>query len=132
MWRAIDGEPIGKLEGNYDSAASLAFSPDGTHLTVGNEQGQIEIWQVRDRTPLLKMETAQGGRILGLAYSSDGSRLASGARDGTIGLWSANDGKLLSSLTGHSTLACDLAFSPDGTLLATGSWDGTIRLWGVH
>jgi U3 small nucleolar RNA-associated protein 18 len=36
-----DKTPLGRV-------ASVAVSPDGMYLAVGNEQGMIKLWEIRD------------------------------------------------------------------------------------
>ena len=114
-----------------ESIASMTLSPDGMYLAVGSFSGQIRLWRLSDRTPLL---TLQGHRrmVWSLAFSSDSTILASGGYDTSVKLWEVQSGRCLRTLTGHEKWIRSTAFSPDGTLLVTGGDDGTIRVWDVH
>jgi WD40 repeat protein len=75
-------EPVGVIQGTQGGAALLAFSPDGTQLAAGTEQGEVFLW---DRS-------AQAGRIVtvfdssqvnGLGFRPDGTIVATSA-DGDV------------------------------------------------
>jgi len=49
--------------------------------------------------------------------------------DGTVKVWDVARGRLLATLTGHSTDVRNVTFSADGKLLATAGSDRTVRVW---
>ena len=64
-----------------------------------------------------------------LIFSPDGTILVSGSRHGIIQLRNTATGKIISTLTGHTSWISALVFSEDGTILASGGEDGSILLW---
>jgi hypothetical protein len=68
------------------------------------------------------------GRI-DVTFSPDGRLLASGSVDKTVKVWEAASGRLLHTLSGHTSWVFSVAFSPDGALLASGSTDKTVKVW---
>lgn len=108
---------------------SLAFSPDGSLLVAGDDQGGITVWDVgpwKERT-FARINEAP---VWGLAFSPDGRTLAAACGDGKVRLWDPITGELLLALEGHKTRVNAVAFAPSGNTLASGSHDGVIRLWG--
>lgn len=52
-----------------------------------------------------------------------------GSDDCLVKIWSSHDGRLHSTLRGHSAEITDLAVNYENTLIAAGSCDKTIRVW---
>ncbi len=107
---------------------AVALSADGAYLVAGTSTGEVGLWRVADRTPLV---TAQGhsGEIADVALSRDGRLLASGGMDGAVRLWEVPSGRLLATLQGQGGEVGDVALSGDGQVVASGSVDGMVRLW---
>ncbi|MCG8365818.1 MAG: NB-ARC domain-containing protein, partial [Pseudanabaenales cyanobacterium] len=107
---------------------SIAFSPDGERLAVGDTNGEIHLWRVADGQTLLSYR-GHTNWIWSVAWSPDGKTLASGSADYTVRLWSPNSGECLNTLPGHTNVVFSVAWSPNGRILASGSADHTVKLW---
>ena len=144
LWDASTGARIGFLE--QHTAQTVAFSPDGTLLAVGDmASGDIHIWDVSDPASAEQIATLQGHSetIRDLQFSPDGTLLASASMDGTARLWSIfgepEDYRELTALESESgDPVLTLAFSPDGMLLASAGGDtedeeaaNAIYLWDI-
>jgi WD40 repeat protein len=68
------------------------------------------------------------GRIWNVSFSPDGQTIATASADKTIKLWRL-DGKVITTLSGHTAAALGVSFSLDGQIIATASSDRTIKLW---
>ncbi|HEV7664444.1 MAG TPA: XRE family transcriptional regulator, partial [Chloroflexota bacterium] len=55
----------------------VALSSDGASLVTGTAAGEVWVWRVADRTPLLALQ-GHTGQVHGLALNEDGRLLASG------------------------------------------------------
>jgi WD40 repeat protein len=123
------GQPISTTQ---STITSLAFSPNGTALASGDQDGTIYLIDVN--TGKLG-EIPLGGFSEGftsLAFSPDGSTLAAGTDQGNIFLWDVKSGQVLSKPFQFSNLPLTgLAFSPDGRLLYTAAQDGKTSAWDV-
>ncbi len=121
-------------EDNKPSIRTVAFSPDGKKIVSGNEDGQVQMWNVETGDELnsyFEVQHTDGNnyreRILNFAFSSDGSLLAVGSteRIRLIGItketdyWHVSDNNI--SYEG-------LLFSPDDSVLICGHFDGVIQL----
>jgi WD40 repeat protein len=113
------------------STLSLAFSRDGKLLATGDVNGEIHLWQIADRQPILSCK-GHAGWVHSIAFSRDGKILCSASSDHTVKLWDVADGSCLKTLTGHNQRVRSVAFGRDDKLLASGGSDATIRLWDLQ
>lgn len=129
LWEVASGRCLQTLT-HEATVISVAWSPDGATLAVGNGAGdtKVHLWDATTGKPIRPL-AGHGGRVQGVAWSPDGKTLASGSDDQTVRLWDAASGRLLRELKGHSHWTYDLVWSPDGRRLCSGSWDRTVRLW---
>ena len=117
----------------------IAFSPDNTHLAIGNMKG-IELYEVNP-TNIKENSTISFKRITSsgdLIFSPDGKTLidtklelgvAQNIYQFAIRLWDVDTKSDIGTLYGHSGPIETLQFSHDGKTLASGSSDGTVLLW---
>jgi WD40 repeat protein len=118
------------LYGHSATINSLDFSPDGSLLATGSNDGTVKIWNVQTGGLIRTLE-GHSGPVNSVIFSPDGELLASGSSDNTVRIWHVSDGTLLRTLEGHIGTVYSVAFSPDGNLLASGSADNTARIWQV-
>jgi WD40 repeat protein len=112
----------------------MAWSPDGTRLAGGGDDGSVCLWQASDGTLLQQFEEHRG-RVASVAWSPDGSRLASGggsSGSGEIFVWDALSGERLYTLNEPSEIVCALAWGPTGSVLVSGGGDGMLRWWDLR
>ena len=82
---------------------------------------QINVSEV----PILKTNA-----VWRFAYAPDGKTLlVSGAVDVSVWLWDPKTGKLLNTLSGHTTTVTRVRYAPDGQTFVSRSSDGTVFLW---
>ena len=130
LWEVSTGEVIDTLEGHTSLVTSVSFSPDGSTLASGSDDGTVILWDVADGR---EIHTLQEDRfaVESVSFSPDGRTLASGSRDTTVRLWEVSTGTEIRTLQGHTGEVNSVSFSPDGRTLVSGSRDGTVRLWEV-
>jgi WD40 repeat protein/predicted Ser/Thr protein kinase len=121
------GQPLAHavLLGHRDAIVPVVFSPDGTALYTGSEDGEVRRWAVPSGVG--ELIVTHDKSVSELALSPDGRLLASSAHDGSVRLWSADSGESR-ELEPHRLAVMSVAFSPDGRRLASASKDGTVRI----
>ncbi|KIL58135.1 hypothetical protein M378DRAFT_338848 [Amanita muscaria Koide BX008] len=124
---------------------AMALSPDCTRLAVGDNDGNVNLWDIRGIDASCP-SSKEAIFVTGLALSRDCSRLACGFVDGAVELWGTSSTKrridplaLRSKMKAiffrifrqsrHTKVVQALGFDPDGRLFASGSEDRTIKLW---
>jgi Tol biopolymer transport system component len=120
------GSPFRAID-NTSYMESLAFSPDGQILAVGDDyDGAVRLWNLSSGSLLRTLQGADD-HIPNLAFSPDGQTLAMAQYFNPPQVWRVADGTLLYTLA--PTLVQRLAFSPDGGILAGVSEEGNLYLW---
>ncbi len=137
-------QPIASpLEGE-EQFSSMAFSPDGHFMALGNMAGDISIWDVKLQQVFSHL-IGEKGFVTSVVFSPDGKTLASQILIPStnyipkqkILLWNMDTLQTIGQpLTGQAATGSEvglisMAFSPDSRTLASGTDDGAIILWGL-
>jgi WD40 repeat protein len=142
--RFADG-PAGevcRLEGHTHEVFSLAFSPNGRRILVGNGLGVKDGKHVMKGSDhgvrLYDLETGRElccfrghtAPVLAVAFAADG-RHALSSCEGFIRVWDLQTGNEVRHFEGYPGKCCCAAFSADGRRALTGGIDRRVRLWDV-
>jgi WD40 repeat protein len=106
----------------------VQYSPDGQHLAIGNNNGELQIWQVETMQIVMTISAHQGW-IWAIAWSPDSTLLASGCVDLTVGIWDVRTGQCIQVCEGFTSWIYSIAWSPDATRIAASGQEPTIRVW---
>jgi carbonic anhydrase len=123
----VGWQPLSSLAGEYGSANSAAWSPDGSLIAVGSEGGVVTVWDAASQEPIL--ELAEGaGAITSVVWSADGSMLAAGGEDGVAWAWDADSWEVVSEVEGDGSPILSLTTVFE-TVYLGGQASGGIFLW---
>lgn len=111
----------------YPEVTALAFSPNGSILACGYDNGKLKLWEMSSE--YADDHPGHGDSVIALAFSQDGEMMASASYDGAIRLRDMRQAHDMFQLKGSSDAVHYLEFSPDGKQLASASFDKQIRLW---
>ena len=115
------------------AARSLAFSPDGRLLVLGDTQGRVWLYDTRTWRPRGRPLAAHTSSIDTVNLSPDGRTLATTSTDGTTRLWDLASGRLLgAALPGLAQHDVAAAFLNAGTHLLTLYDNGQGHEWDVQ
>eukprot|EP00392_Amoebophrya_sp_AT5.2_P005878 g5888.t1 len=123
------------LSQNEDAVTSVSWTQRGSHLAVGTNKGEVQIW---DHITLVYqvhyMSRLSGHRqeVCGLKWSFDEQQLASGGNDNKLYVWNMRSTTPVLRFSEHQAAVKALAWSPHqyGLLCSGGGTaDRCIRFW---
>ena len=128
VWDLNRGYVLKDLSTLAGDIVSMAYSPDGNRIAIGNINRSLNIWDMSSYT-LTKTITGFSNSILSTAFSPDGSKILTGGGS-SVDLWDSYSGNSL------QTLSMDFAvtstkFNNDGKTIAV-TRDRYIRLYDVN
>jgi WD40 repeat protein len=118
------------LTQSFGGIHSLAYSPDGNYLAIGDSHGHIRLHHHLETHPIAILQKHPWWTV-SLAFSPNGQYLASSSLHPTVKIWDLATHTCIQDLQGHSQGCWSIAFSPDGQMLATASDDKTLKLWNI-
>jgi WD40 repeat protein len=132
IWDMATKTPIVELDASIEYQHYRALSRDGAVLAIGQDDGTIWLWSLRDPVASgepFRIVEAQPGTTRQLALSPDGTLLAAGGLgDHFVWVWDTTTGEQVARLQGSLGGILGVAFSPDGATLAIGDYDG-VTIW---
>ena len=157
LWDTVTGKPKCDLIGHEGLITSASFSPDGSKVATGSEDGTVRLWnaatgQTSATLPVLRVKKIPRYRIISrmlyvpedvsVKFSPDQQTVLTNTywKESPAKLWDVMSGRLRAELGGHTRIGVGYQtetvgvkqtdFSPDGKFVATQSFD-TVRLWDV-
>jgi WD40 repeat protein len=124
---AQEGEKVTKelLRLGQGAITAVDWRPDGKALIIATSLG-VELYN----DALKKINTLEGS-VNDFVWSIDGSKIATAGADETVKIWRGDDGKLLSTLKGHTDKVNAVQWSKDDATLASAANDKTVIIWDV-
>ncbi|KAH6976720.1 hypothetical protein EDB80DRAFT_899880 [Ilyonectria destructans] len=89
------------FEGHSDWVNAVAFSPDGSRIALGSNNGTVLVWGAKSGSEVRKLE-GHSDWVNAVTFSPDGSYIASGSDDKTVRVWDVKSGREVCRVEGHS------------------------------
>lgn len=123
----VTGEEAGRIGLPEAAIQCFALSPDGTRLLLGDNRGQVSLWDVTAGKLLGTVGTHGDEKtVWDCAISPDDSFLVSAGDDGTVKIWEPQSGELRHSLEYEGVMQCDAGL---GAVAASDAGFGGVRIW---
>src|SRR6266581_3487595 len=130
--------PVLIYRGHFSEVRSVTWSPDGTRIASGGEDGTVQVWNAATGERTLTYQL-YAGSLHSVTWSPDGTRIAFTSQDNSVQVWDAATGQHLMTYRGHAQSVLpapdsprsvlSIAWSPDGKHIASGSRDRTVQVW---
>lgn len=128
LWDVQTGSLRGKLTGHAFGLKTVEFSPGGSQVLTGADDGAARIYDAATLSQVRSFPAVYNAPNPA-TYSADGRKVLAGYGQGQPHLWDAQTGELLRTFVGHSDQVTAVALSPDGSQALTGAYDGRAILW---
>lgn len=131
LWNASNSKVTKLCDlGPSDGVCAVQWTREGSYVSVGTSNGQVQVWDV---TQCKRIRTMGGHQTRAGVLAWNSRILSSGSRDRNIlqhDLRVSND--YVSKLVGHKSEVCGLKWSPDDRELASGGNDNQLLVWNQH
>lgn len=131
IWDLLRGTVNRRLDGHQEEIQSVAFSPDGSLIIAGADDGFIRMWRRDSGKRVWSFVVRNPERVRSVQFTPDGEAVVS--QDVlAIRWWSTRLGELRKSIGSMPGTLSVVTSSPDGMHLMSGGSDGVVRLWGIE
>lgn len=129
LWDTTTDQRVRRINGHTQRINQVAFSPDGSILVSGSQDGTIIFWNTatleQDGEPLSKHTNG----VNSVVFSPDGKILASASDDKSIILWDVENRKPINQPLISTSAVFSVVFNNDGRKLISNSKDNSLVLW---
>lgn len=129
LWRRPRDVRLKELAGIDAPGKSLARSADGKWLAVGQENGQVKVFDLASGQ-VSKTLAGHAGPVTGVAFTKDGAKLITGSADKTLRVWNVADGAEAAKIETPSPVTAVVLAADDQQITAAND-DNVIRTWAM-
>jgi WD40 repeat protein len=128
VWDTDTGEQVQVLPNPGGTAMwSAEFSPDGTRIVAGAQDGTVLLWDISTAKPTVLR--GHEGMIWDVAYSPDGQWIATTGSDKTVRFWPTTGNHDPIVLPWSGPMAPSVTYGANAQHLVSAHADGLTRLW---
>jgi pre-mRNA-processing factor 19 len=105
----------------------VSFHPDGLIFGTGSENGEIQIWDVKNQQQATSF-SVHTGKVTEISFSENGYFMASSSLDGTVRFWDLRKLKNIATVevTGGAT---GVQFDHSGSYVAVSAQNGEVSVY---
>lgn len=128
IWQSSGWKNIAKVKVNQQYAKSLAFSPDGTILATGGQDGTVKFFSATSLNYLGRLGAGHSLQVSSVAFNPSGKILASSSLDFTLLLSDVERRESIgSAVQPHKSFISNVVFDIKGRLISAGYQDALLR-----
>ena len=128
LWDALTGEMLTEPIRRVGNLLCGEFSPDGSLIVLGAEQGEVSVWPINnDLDPLLNYH--HRGPVTSVQFDHSGTRIVSTGSDGVAHVSAVPGGSFPETTIQHGERLLAADIDPTDKWLITASSDHTARFW---
>ncbi|PRT53626.1 Periodic tryptophan protein 2 [Wickerhamiella sorbophila] len=133
VWEWQSETYVLKQQSHFDALNALEYSPDGTKIVTGADDGKIKVWDAKSGFCIVTFTQHQAA-VTSLVFSKRGNVLFSASLDGSVRAWDLLRYRNFRTLTAPKRLQfTSLAVDASGELVCAGSLnDFDIHIWNVQ
>ncbi len=134
LWDAATGASLRVVthpQATKNSVDDVTFSPNGDELMTYASDRSAWVWQWRNGTRQVDLQTLTRAPLIQAAWSDDGRLLLLADVKGRVSLWDANALTLYASIQGPENPSVAL-LNPTNQQVITGYRDGQIMAWAIE
>ena len=137
VWELDSRELVTELTGLDSEETGICYSPDGSHLIAGGEQGKLLSWSC----PTWELEqeiVAHQNHISAVSWSPNGKNVVTASHvqhkgfiRGEFKVWDATTWKPVTYVQHHDERIHEVDFTPDSQSVLIASIDSNVSIWGA-
>ncbi|KFM72539.1 Periodic tryptophan protein 2-like protein, partial [Stegodyphus mimosarum] len=132
VWEWQSESFVMKQQGHFNNMQCLCYSPDGTFIATGGEDGKVKIWDTSSGFCFVTF-TEHTSAIMGVAFSPNGKVVLSASLDGTVRAFDLFRYRNFRTFTTPkpTQFSC-LTVDPSGEIICAGSEESfEVYVWAV-
>jgi len=118
-----------RLKGHSGKLTALAFSQNGYYLASGDDQGTVNLWDLRKVRNFHTIQSADISNVTHLSFDNSGSYLSVAGTD--VRIFDTKKWDLVKNWDDHRSTVTSVAFADNVDTFVTSSMDRTVKFWGA-
>lgn len=113
-----------------DRISHILYLPGGQRIIISSWDGSFLVWDLERGTQVGEEWRDKERIVETIALLPGGKTVATWNEDGAANLWNVDAGKVIKTLTGHTSWVKSVCWSPDGGQVVSAA-DNVFRVWDV-